>query len=340
VRYPHFDFYPGDWVHDANNRYQSLAAKGAHIELLCLMWNEATETQFGLIDDDRGLARALGIPVEEWKTLRADLIDGPYAVLQVEDGRIISRRLREEWRKALDRSDKAQQSRRARSSLARTPTSDGLLNERSTTVVRPLNERTTNVVPASNDRGYERTTSHQSPITDHQSPDTDHQTPIPDHPTPDPDTPPQDASHPGPAPRDAAGTARRHMPPAVRALVTEWRAALVADGLAPPRDWHLRAAGYVTRWLQHGATLSDLRAWWAWVHEDPWWRTRYPETQWWDRAWTQWRLERASPPGRDRPRRGGLQGAAAVDALLGREPADAEIVLTDHDVEVHGDDDD
>jgi hypothetical protein len=103
VRYPHFDFYPGDWVHDAHNRYQSLAAKGAHIELLCLMWNEATETQFGLIDDDRGLARALGIPVEEWKTLRADLIDGPYAVLQVEDGRIISRRLREEWRKAVRR---------------------------------------------------------------------------------------------------------------------------------------------------------------------------------------------------------------------------------------------
>jgi len=104
------------------------------------------------------------------------------------------------------------------------------------------------------------------------------------------------------------------LPPDLRRLVGEWRAAVVADGLAPPRDWHLRASGYVRRWVQAGATVADLRAWWAWLHDDPWWATRYPEVALWDRAWSQWRLRAHAPP-RGRPP-GELSGAAAVDALL------------------------
>jgi hypothetical protein len=171
-------------------------------------------------------------------------------------------------------------------------------------------------------------------------------------PTPSGADPPQDASRPGPPPPDAEGDGQaaappgpapssggtpRRLAPAVRALVTEWRAALTADGLAPPRDWHLRAGGYLTRWLQHGATVTDLRAWWAWLHEDPWWRTRYPETQWWDRAWAQWRLARTHPPGRDRPHGGGLQGAAAVEALLRADSPPSEIVIPDTEVHTHDD---
>lgn len=151
MRFPHFDFYPRDWANDANNQYQSLAAQGAHINLLALMWNEATDDTFGLLDNDRGIARALGISLAEWQELRATLIDGPYAVFAVEAGRIVSGRLREEWQKALDRSQKATQSRSQRT-----------LNERSTNVERTLNERT-----------YERTTTHHAPDSRHRKTDPD-----------------------------------------------------------------------------------------------------------------------------------------------------------------------
>jgi len=348
MRYPHFDFYPGDWLDDANNRYQSLAAKGAHIELLCLMWREATETQFGLLDDDRGLARALGLPLAEWQALRVELIDGPYAVLRVENGRIVSPRLRQEWHKARERSRAAQQSRQARAprprvtlppetSVEALPDADS--NDRTTNVPRPLDERATNVVRQPNDRAtnprrlpHESATSHQSPVTDQQSPPIAQQSPVRSG-----EAPPQEASPPGPpraaggdgpaaaspagadrpepVPRRARASARApRLPPDLRRLVAEWRAAVVADGLAPPRDWHLRASGYVRRWAQAGASIADLRAWWAWLHDDPWWATRYPEVALWDRAWSQWRLRAHAPP-RGRPP-GELSGAAAVDALL------------------------
>jgi hypothetical protein len=118
-----------------------------------------------------------------------------------------------------------------------------------------------------------------------------------------------------PVPRRArAGARAPRLPPDLRRLVGEWRVAVAAEGVAPPRDWHLRAGGYVRRWVQAGATLTDLRAWWAWLHEDPWWATRYPEVALWDRAWSQWRLRAHAPP-RGRPP-GELSGAAAVDALL------------------------
>lgn len=98
-------------MNDAANRYKSLAAKGAHIELLCLMWSEAsTEKPFGVLDYDPGIARALGITLPEWLELRAELVDGPTPVFVIEDGRLVSMRLREEWENALDRSDKARES--------------------------------------------------------------------------------------------------------------------------------------------------------------------------------------------------------------------------------------
>jgi len=348
VRYPHFDFYPGDWLDDANNRYQSVAAKGAHIELLCLMWREATETQFGLLDDDRGLARALGLPLAEWQALRADLIEGPYAVLHVEHGRIVSPRLRQEWHKARERSLAAQQSRRARAPrLRETPPTgtavaaapDEEPNVRATNVRRPLDDRPTKAVRHTHDGvtnarrlDHEPATSHQSPVTDQQAPDTDQQTPARSGDPPQeatPPGPPRAAGGDGPMPLAAATVADRaepvprraragvrvpRLPPDLRRLVGEWRVAVAAEGVAPPRDWHLRAGGYVRRWVQAGATLTDLRAWWAWLHEDPWWATRYPEVALWDRAWSQWRLRAHAPP-RGRPP-GELSGAAAVDALL------------------------
>lgn len=144
MRFPHFDFYPGDWTTDAHNRYLSLAEKGAHVELLCLMWNSASATDFGIVDDDRGISRALGVSVNEWHELRMVLVEGPYAVLEVVDGKIISPRLFQEWQKACDKSEKARENRSQR--------------RNTTSVVRTYNERT-------DERTDERTTSHLSSVT-------------------------------------------------------------------------------------------------------------------------------------------------------------------------------
>lgn len=155
MRFPHFDFYPGDWSTDAHNRYLSLAEKGAHIELLCLMWNAASEMDFGLVDDDRGISRALGVSVAEWQELRAVLVDGPYAVLVARDGKLVSPRLYEEWQKACAKSEKARESRAQR--LPPEPTPDHRTTV-PTNVERPLNDRT-----------YERPTSHQSSVTSQEN---------------------------------------------------------------------------------------------------------------------------------------------------------------------------
>ena len=144
MRFPHFDFYPGDWTTDAHNRYLSLAEKGAHVELFCLMWNSASATDFGIVDDDRGISRALGVSVNEWHELRMVLVEGPYAVLEVVDGKIISPRLFQEWQKACDKSEKARENRSQR--------------RNTTSVVRTYNERT-------DERTDERTTSHLSSVT-------------------------------------------------------------------------------------------------------------------------------------------------------------------------------
>jgi|GEM_PF-5552642 len=143
MRFPHFDFYPGDWLHDARNRYLSLAARGAHIDLLSLMWNEATPERFGLLDDDQGLSRALGVPLDDWRALRAELIDGPYAVLVREGDYIISPRLREEWEKACQRSETARRNRLQRRFYDRTTAVQPAFNGGSTTVQRPYHGGTT-----------------------------------------------------------------------------------------------------------------------------------------------------------------------------------------------------
>lgn len=157
MKYPHFDFYPGSWTGDGNNGYLTHEQKGVHIDLLCAMWQDASDDRFGLIDDDTGIAQKLGLSVRKWRKIRSVIIDGPYAVLRSQDGLIWSERLYEEWQKALDRSAKARDSRSQRSSY-----------ERTTNDVRSSHERSTNEPRTSNDRGYERPTSYQVPGIDHQ----------------------------------------------------------------------------------------------------------------------------------------------------------------------------
>ena len=50
----------------------SLAAQGAYIRLLGYMWADG-EKQCSIVDNNECLARALGIPVEEWMSLRKEI---------------------------------------------------------------------------------------------------------------------------------------------------------------------------------------------------------------------------------------------------------------------------
>jgi len=158
MRFPHFDFYAGDWANDANNRCLSLAEKGAHIELLCLMWNAATEESFGIVDNAVGISRALGISENEWLEMRAVMVDGPYAVLHTENGRLVSKRLQREWRAACEKSEKAKASRSQRQADQKATT---VPTNVPTNVERSLDDRT---YERTHERTHERTTSHQSSV--------------------------------------------------------------------------------------------------------------------------------------------------------------------------------
>jgi hypothetical protein len=92
----------------------------------------------------------LGISENEWLEMRAVMVDGPYAVLHTENGRLVSKRLQREWRAACEKSEKAKASRSQRQS-------DQKSTNVPTNVVRSSNERT-------HERTHERTTSHQSSV--------------------------------------------------------------------------------------------------------------------------------------------------------------------------------
>lgn len=91
MKYPRFDFFPGDWRSDTNNNALTLEEKGAHIELLCLMWDRPT---CAVPDDDAMIARQLHVPLATWRRIRRALVHPEYGVLVAEGGEIFSRKLR------------------------------------------------------------------------------------------------------------------------------------------------------------------------------------------------------------------------------------------------------
>ena len=70
-RPPAFQFYPKDWL-DFRVQRMSLAAQGAYLKLLCFMWKDSQD-QCSIIDDDRAIATAIGVPCDIWKELRAEI---------------------------------------------------------------------------------------------------------------------------------------------------------------------------------------------------------------------------------------------------------------------------
>ena len=104
MRFPHFDFYPGDWMNDSHNAALTYEEWGVHIALLCRMWDQPDCT---LPNDDRYLARLLRVPEDQWRQWREVLIDGPQPVLQIQNDRLISPKLLTIFTQACNASRKA-----------------------------------------------------------------------------------------------------------------------------------------------------------------------------------------------------------------------------------------
>lgn len=111
---PYFPFYPEDWLQDSRvTMGMELAAEGAYHRLLCLMWTDKSGT-CSVRDDDQWVAKGLRCTVREWKKIRKVLVDGPEPVIRSEGGRLVNKRLSEEWDKANTKSAKASASARQR----------------------------------------------------------------------------------------------------------------------------------------------------------------------------------------------------------------------------------
>lgn len=103
---PYFRFFPGSWLGSPRIQSMTLEEEAAYFRLLAQMWELRQDCT--LPDDDATLARMCRATPEQWKALRARLIDGPMAVFErTEDGRLTNRRLRQEWDRAVGRSRQA-----------------------------------------------------------------------------------------------------------------------------------------------------------------------------------------------------------------------------------------
>ncbi len=108
---PYMPFYPADHLRDT--RILSLTARGAWMDLVCVMWHPRLR---GALSMKVGaLARLLGTSVEETELILAEFLDAGVADI-ARDGlnvTITSRRVSREWRRATAfRSERAEAGRR------------------------------------------------------------------------------------------------------------------------------------------------------------------------------------------------------------------------------------
>ena len=68
---PAFQFYVGDWIQDT--RLLSLAAKGAWIDILCLMWRSPTRGKLSM--DMTSWARSIGASVDQTEAVIGELVE-------------------------------------------------------------------------------------------------------------------------------------------------------------------------------------------------------------------------------------------------------------------------
>ncbi len=139
--------FPEKWLADPKVRQLTLEERGAYHELMAGMWTYETDV-CALPNDDRFLARFLGVSARRWKSLRASLISGPSSPIRTtEDGIwIVSEFLQALHAKAKDKSAKSAAAVGSRRD--RQPTSvERTKSVRRTAEERPKSVRTTNDLP-------------------------------------------------------------------------------------------------------------------------------------------------------------------------------------------------
>lgn len=97
-----FPFNVGDWLADDRVAVMGWKLRGAYIDLLARMWNRAQGGgDCSVPDDDAYIGGVLGATPEEVSEIRARLIEGPMAVFQKVDGRLVNKRLLREFEQAI-----------------------------------------------------------------------------------------------------------------------------------------------------------------------------------------------------------------------------------------------
>lgn len=268
MRFPHFDFYPGDWRNDTNNGLLTFEERGVHIELLCLMWDQPDCT---LPDDDGVIARLLHVSVRQWKKWRQHLLDGDHPVFVKENGRFFSKKLLKMWHKALDKSAKAQAAATERWNAKPAPEAG---SEKTTDMPSPSDSNADALQMQSDGNA-----SHQSSVTDHKS----LKTLVPGN-APEP----TDPKTLRPAPKRT----RHPVTAEIRAL-TDTLATRLFQGEPLPTNWRSKnvqcLAKLVDRW-----GLDNVRACANWMWQDPYWRTQFDSWMALERAYPKWRASQQS----------------------------------------------
>lgn len=128
-RPPAFQFYPKDW-RDFKVRRMSYEAQGIYIALLCDMWNGSRDW-CSIIDDDKAISKALGIPVKRWLSIRKEIQYQNDPLLRQNGRKLISNRLKKEAKK-LKEYRRKQSEKGKKSALTRGTTVKPRLNHGAT----------------------------------------------------------------------------------------------------------------------------------------------------------------------------------------------------------------
>ena len=93
---PAYLFYASDF--SSSTTGLSLAATGALVKLHAWLWAQAKD-QCSIADDDQMIARILGVSVDEWKVIRAELQHSEHPQFEEREGRLVASHLREQAEK-------------------------------------------------------------------------------------------------------------------------------------------------------------------------------------------------------------------------------------------------
>lgn len=96
-RSPSYRNYPKDW-RDVKVRRMSLAAQGAYRAICDDMWSDSKD-QCSVLDNNKFIAKSLGVSEEEWLVLRAEIQNEAEPLLMEKNGRLYSKRLKIEAEK-------------------------------------------------------------------------------------------------------------------------------------------------------------------------------------------------------------------------------------------------